>query len=116
MFNRLQFLIQLATTLTKNTKPIIYVAGKVTGLPADEVAAKFKVAQTELEALGWKVLNPVEFITPDEEWEIAMRMASSMLNMADSIYLLPCWEDSEGAKWEFNQAVKFGLSAIYAAE
>jgi hypothetical protein len=92
---------------------VIYVAGKVTGLPTEEVLRKFDNAKNKLEANGYKVLNPCDFISPSESWETAMRLASTLLNMSDSIYMLPDWKDSEGAKWEFTQAVKFGLSVIH---
>ena len=106
------FLIKVATYLATNTKPVIYVAGKITGLPYNEVQIKFKTAQNMLEREGFKVLNPCEFMPIDENWHTAMRKASSLLNMADHIYLLPDWRESEGARFEFAQAVKFGISCI----
>jgi hypothetical protein len=109
---KIPFLINLATYLTKNTLPVIYVAGKITGLPYKEVQDKFKAAQIKLEAQGFKVLNPCEFMAIDENWHTAMRKASTMLNMSDHIYLLPDWKDSEGARFEFAQAVKFDISCI----
>ena len=107
-----QFLIKLNTHLAQSRKPVIYIAGKVTGLPVDVFRANFNKAKEKLTANGFHVLNPCEFIGPDENWHDAMRMASTMLNMADHIYMLPDWQDSPGAVWEFNQAVKFGISCI----
>jgi hypothetical protein len=111
---KIPFLINVSTYLANHhkSKPIIYIAGKVTGLPADEVNAKFKAAQVKLEAQGFCVLNPTQFIGNAENWQIAMRMASTLLNMADHIYLLPDFSDSEGARIEFAQATKFGISCI----
>ncbi|MGZ3753608.1 MAG: DUF4406 domain-containing protein [Mucilaginibacter sp.] len=109
---KLQFLVNLSTQLAKNHKPVIYIAGKVTGLDPVLVKAKFDKAKVFLEGQGFKVLNPVDFISPTENWHTAMRMASTMLNMADHIYMLSDWNDSEGAKWEFAQAVKFNISCI----
>jgi hypothetical protein len=111
--SKTQFLINLATQLTKNNKPVIYIAGKVTGLPEHEVATKFDKAQKALEERGFKVLNPCQFISNDTDWRLAMRFATSLLNMADYIYLLNDWKESEGAIWEYNQAVKFGISFIH---
>lgn len=113
MHNNKHFLINLATYLAKNNQPVVYVAGKVTGLPTEEVKAKFDKAKAYLEAQNFKVLNPCDFIMPEESWHTAMRMASTMLNMADHIYLLKDWKDSEGATWEFHQAVKFQINCIH---
>lgn len=107
-----QFLVDVATAIVK-AKRIIYVAGKVTGLPAEECAAKFKKAQEALEVKGWTVLNPCEFIENSERWETAMRMALTLLNMADSVYFLPDWKDSEGAKMEFAIAQKLELNMVF---
>jgi len=113
IIKKAQFLIDLATSLAKNSDTVIYVAGKVTGLPVDQYLAKFKTAQNMLEADGWKVLNPCEFIAPDEDWETAMQKAITLLNMSDAVYFLPDWEDSEGAKLEFMLAQKLGLSVVF---
>lgn len=112
--SKIQFLINTATVLTKSDKRAIYIAGKVSGLPEEVVNAKFKAAQNKLEADGWKVLNPCDFITNTEPWETAMRMAMTLLCMADTVYMLPCWEDSPGASVEFDAAVKFGIPVVFA--
>jgi hypothetical protein len=113
IIKKAQFLVTLATSLAKNSDAVIYVAGKITGLPVEEYLAKFKKAQNMLEADGWKVLNPCEFIEPDELWETAMQKAITLLNMSDAVYFLPDWEQSEGAKLEFMLANKFGLSTVF---
>lgn len=106
------FLINIATQLATNRKPVIYIAGKITGLPYNEVQQKFQAAKEKLEAQGFMVLNPCDFMPIDENWHTAMRKASTLLNMADHIYLLPDWRESEGARFEFGQAVKFNISCI----
>jgi hypothetical protein len=112
MLNTTHFLLCLTAHLAKSKKPVVYIAGKVTGLPTEEVKAKFETAKATLEAHNFHVINPCEFIKPNENWHTAMRMASTMLNMVNHIYLLPDWQDSEGARFEFAQAVKFGISCI----
>ncbi|MFD2874064.1 DUF4406 domain-containing protein [Mucilaginibacter ximonensis] len=112
MDNKIQFLIKLATAITKSKKHVAYVAGKVTGLEPTECYLKFKAAQAKLEADGWTVLNPCDFIKADEDWQMAMRFALPLLCMADTIYLLPDWMDSEGARIEFEIAQRFGLNVV----
>ena len=112
--DKIAFLIKLATTITKQRPGalICYIAGKVTGLPKAEVRSKFAKKKLEMELKGFIVLNPIDFIGPDENWQIAMRMALPLLMMSDVICMLPCWRDSDGAKIEFEMAAKFGISTI----
>lgn len=110
--NKIGFLMVLANKLSQSKRPVVYIAGKVTGLPVGEYKAKFNEARAMLEKQGYHVINPCDFIGSEESWATAMRMASSLLNMAEHIYLLDDWQDSEGAKWEFNQAVKFDINVL----
>ncbi|UOE48011.1 DUF4406 domain-containing protein [Mucilaginibacter sp. SMC90] len=113
LLTKTSFLIQLTTHLAKSKSQVVYIAGKVTGLPVDEYEAKFREAKTKLTAQGFHVLNPCDFIGPEEDWQTAMRKATTLLNMADHIYMLPDWKDSQGAIFEHMQAVKFGLNTMY---
>ncbi|MBC7399822.1 MAG: DUF4406 domain-containing protein [Mucilaginibacter sp.] len=81
-------------------KKVVYIAGKVTGLQYQFTYDKFMQRQMLLEAAGYHVINPMELVHQDAEWKQAMRICISFLPHADYIDLLPCWQDSEGAKWE----------------
>ena len=93
--------------------PVIYIAGKVTGLPYKEVTAKFKIKQLELEAMDFFVLNPVDVINDEDcNWQEAMRVSVMLLANADYICLLPDWWDSDGAKLERELAMRLGISSF----
>lgn len=86
--------------VTISDKKTVYIAGKVSGLPYSEVYIKFRTASLKLEAAGYSVINPVELVAEDADWIQAMRICISFLPHADYIYLLPDWQDSNGAKVE----------------
>lgn len=93
--------------------PVVYIAGKVTGLPYDQVKQKFKIKQLELEAKDFFVLNPVDIVGDgDCDWQEAMRISVMMLANADYICLLPDWHLSEGASLEQQLAMKLGINTI----
>lgn len=101
------------TEVTTGNEAIVYIAGKVTGLPYDEVYAKFRAAQLKLEAQGYNVYNPCEHIDKHEHWEQAMRKAIILLCKSDFIYLLPDWHLSDGAKVEWELALKLNIPPIH---
>jgi hypothetical protein len=95
----------------------IYIAGKVTGLPPEPTAEKFKNAQIELEAKGFDVVNPIELVNdPKASWITAMATCLEALELCDAIFMLPCYADSIGAKIEHNTARKLGIQIYYELE
>jgi len=93
----------------------IYVAGKITGLPYDEVVKKFKDAQIKLEKQGFEVFNPIE-ISPFVEgktWDEYMAELLPIVETCDLIYMLEDWEDSRGAKDERQRAIEKNLVIVY---
>lgn len=94
-------------------KKTIYIAGKVTGLPIGDCTMKFGVAQKELEARGFKAVNPLEVVNDwHATWEDAMKKCIAALVMVDAVYLLPCVADSPGAKWEIEIAQRLKIPAF----
>ncbi len=91
---------------------VVYIAGKVTGLPYRDVAAKFLRRQLELEALGYIVINPCNLIAADEDWLTAMKICLYIMPFADHINLLHDWQDSNGATIEKELAEKLGLNLL----
>ncbi|PWA10950.1 DUF4406 domain-containing protein [Flavobacterium laiguense] len=83
----------------------IYIAGKVTGLPQDEVYAKFADLQTELQSIGFIVVNPLEVVNDwNATWEEAMKKCLKALIDCDGVYFMPCHTQSVGAMIELQLA------------
>ena len=85
----------------------IYIAGKVTGLPENQVKPKFDHAKRWLISLGYTPINPLELVALDTDWNIAMKICIDALSKADGIYLLPDWMDSMGARQEVQYAITY---------
>ncbi|HPP39835.1 MAG TPA: DUF4406 domain-containing protein [Candidatus Kapabacteria bacterium] len=99
---------------TKTPTFKVYLAGKVTGEDFNAVKAKFAKKQKELEALGYKVINPVTAIDNlNLNWTRAMKRCIDMVPKCDAIYLMADWKKSTGAKIEYLVADKFGLLKLF---
>jgi len=85
----------------------------MTGLPDLNFPA-FHAKASELRAKGFDVVNPAE-INPDQHlsWQECMRTDIAALVFCDGIYLLPGWQNSEGATLEHDIALRLGLSIMY---
>lgn len=95
----------------KNKK--IYIAGKVTDLPYFEVVEKFEAAADRLREAGYIPVNPLEHCEENWHWARCMRVCIHILTSeCDGIYLLPDWEDSQGAKIEVEMAKRSNLEFI----
>ncbi len=104
------------------TKPQIYIAGPMTGIPGMNAPA-FDKAQAQLEEAGWFVLSPAAEdrqhgidhyapMTAEQYMDAALRDLN-MLDDVDAIYFLDGYEQSPGAKWEWAYAKKLGLTMFY---
>lgn len=90
----------------------LYIAGPMTGLPDFNFPA-FHAAAFALRALGFEVENPAENPEPScKSWLGYMRMAVAQVAKVDAVVLLPGWEDSRGAKVEYQLAVGLGLIVL----
>lgn len=83
-------------------KVLIYIAGKMSGLP-DYNRPAFMQAEKMLKDKGHIVINPA--YNPDGlTHEQYMHICLPMVEVADAIYLLDGWEDSRGAFREYLHA------------
>ena len=78
----------------------VYIIGAVTGLPREEVVAKFEKAAYALKAGGMVPINPVNIVPEDANWNDAMRQCIKVLVTCDAVMLLPDWCESKGATLE----------------
>ena len=91
----------------------IYIAGKITGDP--DYRAKFADAQRQIEAQGHIVLNPAtlpEGMDPKDY----MRICFAMIDVADEVWFLPRWAESEGAAIEWRYCRYADKAYILLAE
>lgn len=98
----------------------ILISGKITGLPATDVAAKFYKAKEKLIRAGHDVINPygLSIGVRGENWrhEDYMHLTLAALEICDAVYMLQDWEDSPGAIMEHETAVALGKRIIYEGE
>lgn len=83
----------------------LYIAGKITGDP--DYREKFQRAAKDLEQQGYIVLNPA---TMPEGMEPAdyMRICLAMIDTAEIVAFLPDWEESAGARLEYEYCTYTG--------
>lgn len=100
-----------------SNKKMIYLAGKVSGLPSHEVWHKFEAKEFELIKQGHEVYNPVRIVADhnsmNEPWSEIMKACILLLLDSDELHLMPCWKDSEGAKLEHHIALQLGMPIVY---
>lgn len=95
-------------------KERIYISGAITG--TDDFMERFGKAQKELENQGYSVINPAlvnSNMPEDTTYAEYMKMAFTMLDMCQTIYLLNGWEKSTGANREREYAINKGKNIIH---
>lgn len=92
----------------------IYISGRISGLPIEDVTAKFEAAEAKLKVQGYEVVNPLKNGIPDNAtWEVHVAMDVLLLMGCNAIYLLPDWSLSKGATLEKNLSELTGKKMIY---
>lgn len=91
----------------------IYIAGPMTGYPEHNYPA-FAAASERLRELGYEVVSPAEINAGLEMdgWAACMRRDLVQLTTCDTMYMLPGWENSRGARLEWQIAEALGMSVI----
>ena len=89
---------------------IIYISGRITGLPYHIAAGRFAIAARRLRDLGHHPVNPIcNGLPSDATWAEHMRADLATLRRCDGICMLRGWERSRGAQIERRAALKRGM-------
>lgn len=91
----------------------VYIIGKVTGLPAEEVRAKFNTREAELKEKGYEVVNPIKLLPIGADWNHAMRVCIKNLMDCTAISILDNWIDSNGGKLEWFICHSLNMKVVY---
>ena len=90
-----------------------YIAGKITGLPLEEVKYHFEKGKKAVVELGYTPIPPLELPHDhDKSWESYMREDLKALLGCTVLYALPNWHESRGAKIEVSLAQSLGIPVI----
>lgn len=94
----------------------IYLSGPMTGLPEYNRPA-FNAIAEELRSEGKTVFNPAELGEPDLIHNRAWYMRKDLegLLKCDIVYVLPGWDESEGAKLEIEIAKQLEMPIIFTS-
>lgn len=85
----------------------IYIAGKVTGVEPEACARKFEVVEIQIKARGYNVINPIKLVNdPNCSWQKAMKICLHAIKDVDGVFMLPCSDESDGAKIEHQYAIE----------
>lgn len=96
---------------------MIYISGKITGT-ADYID-RFARAEETLRASGYIPINPAKVnaqLPPETSYGMYMKMSLNMIDLCDSLYMLPGWEDSRGAMLEKAYAEATGKNIFFGSE
>lgn len=92
----------------------VYISGKITGLPLSEAEERFKDAEELISALNLTPVNPLKNGLPrHSSWEEHMAKDIELLKQCEAIFMLENWEDSRGAKIEYDFAIGSGKTIMY---
>lgn len=94
----------------------IYISGKISGLPRQNVVEKFKWHAMFLAANGYNPINPVELNTFDEvnNYDIIIRISS--LLRCEAIYMLKDWGQDKNSRLEYAIAKELGIRIFFQGE
>lgn len=84
----------------------IYIAGKISGLNRSNVIQKFEAAQKSLSKMGHQVFIPCVLPAYEEvSHEDYLHICYAIIDISDAVYMLSDWQQSEGARLEYEYAI-----------
>lgn len=99
---------------TQQRQSIVYISGAISG--TTDYLERFEKAETELKSKGYTVINPARinsFLPITTSWEQYMEIDYKILDICDTIYMLDGWENSRGAKAEYDYAIEHHMNIMY---
>jgi len=87
----------------------MYIAGKVTGLPLEDVQKNFQQGEQVAKSMGYYPVVPINSIPDDTPWDKAMRMALKIMLDCDAVLALNNYSDSLGATLEIMIAQRINM-------
>jgi hypothetical protein len=99
------------TSATRGIKT--YISGKITGDPGYQ--EKFARVEGELARRGYTVMNPAT-LPGGFAYEDYMHVCLAMIDVCDVVVLLDDWQESRGARREYEHAVRANKRAVLAKE
>lgn len=87
-----------------------YIAGKITG--DDHYIDKFQRAAIHLRNQGFLVMSP-SCLPFGFDYEDYMKICFSMIDVCDTVFFLPDWTESKGAKREYAHCLEHGKTIRY---
>ena len=100
--------------MNENKVKTVYLAGKITGDP--KYRSKFRAAAQMLELSGFAVVNPATLPPSGFEYAAYIRMSAAMLVECEAVCFLNDWEDSAGARDEYELARVTGKEIFFFDE
>lgn len=91
----------------------VYISGKISGLPIEDVRAKFDKAKQWLLSRGYEPVSPLDNECSSECWYDQMNACFAQLKHCQAIYLLADWKASPGAICEYHSALRSGKQMIF---
>lgn len=95
----------------------VYISGKITG--TNDYLDRFEIAEVHLILNGIDVINPAKTnatLPRNMRHEEYMHICYAMMDVCDAIMFLNGWEDSKGAKLEYDYAVRCKLPIFFEGE
>lgn len=90
-----------------------YIAGPITGNP--NYKEDFARAERSCQSHGHTVMNPAVLAEGFEQKEY-MHICRAMIDVCDTVFFMPGWRNSEGAKLEHAYAVAKDKNLCYQSE
>lgn len=91
----------------------VYIAGKVTGQNRIDCLQKFQAAENLIRTKGnYEIINPMKLVPEGTSWKMAMKICLRALITCDTLYVLPDWHESNGARLEMDIAIALELEIL----